>query len=157
MDSFEKSMMVCSDLFGRDFQFILATVKGKRPFLRAVDTYYENGEFWIVTHARSNKVRHIEENPNVALCNNFYSFQGNAVNAGHPLIEANQKIREKLIKEFEPWYFAHNNEKDENMCYIKIVLNEGFFYKEGKGYKVDFNQKTAKEFPFEPNVVIINE
>lgn len=36
---------------------------------------------------------------------------------------------EKLISAFKPWYFKHNNENDENMCYIKIELTNGFFIK----------------------------
>lgn len=156
MDLFEKSMNILSDLFGRDFQFSLATVKDNKPSIRVVDTYYENGAFWIVTYALSNKVKDIENNSEVALCNHFYSFKGNAYNAGHPLKEENKKIREQLIKVFETWYFAHNNENDKNMCYIKIELTEGFFFKDGKGYKVDFINTKAEEFPFTPDVVVIN-
>jgi general stress protein 26 len=129
----------------------LATVKDNKPSNRVVDTYYEDGVFWVVTYGLSNKVKAIEENCNVALCNNFYSFKGSAFNVGHPLKEENKKIRERLIKEFEPWYFAHNNENDENMCYVKIVLTEGFFHKDGQGYKVDFTNKKAEEFPFAPD------
>ena len=156
MNSYEKSLTVLSDLFGKDFQFSLATSVNDKPSIRVVDTYYENGVFWIVTYAKSNKVKEIEANPNVALCNYFYSFTGKAINAGHPLKTENEEIRKKLIKVFEPWYFAHNNENDENMCYVKVVLTNGFFFKNGKGYKVDFEKKTSKEFPFNPDVVVIS-
>ena len=49
----------------------------------------------------------------------------------------------------------HNAENDENMCYIKIELTSGFFYKDGIGYKVDFISKKAEAFPFDFNPVII--
>ena len=49
---------------------------------------------------------------------------------------------------FSSWYFKHNNENDKNMCYIKIDLSHGFFYKDGTGYDVDFINKQATEFPF---------
>lgn len=154
MELFEKSRNVLTDLFSRDFLFSLATVKDQKPAVRVIDTYYENGVFWVVTYALSNKVKEIEANPNVALCNNFYSFTGNAYNVGHPLKDENREIREKLIKVFEPWYFAHNDENDKNMCYVKIELTSGFFHKDGKGYKVDFVNKTAEEFPFTPVVEV---
>lgn len=156
MELFERSMAILSDLFGRDFQFSLATVKDGKPSIRVVDTYYENGEFWVVTHPQSNKVKEIEDNSNVALCNYLYSFKGNAHNVGHPLKEENKVIRDRLIKVFESWYFAHNNENDKNMCYVKIELTEGFFFRDGKGYKVDFINKTAKEFPFDPDIAVIS-
>ena len=35
------------------------------------------------------------------------------------------------------------------MCYVKIQLEHGFFYKDGKGYKVDFLSEEAEEFPFD--------
>lgn len=148
MNVYEKSIQVLTELFSKDCTFSLATVKEDMPAVRVVDTYYENGVFWIVTYAKSNKVNEITANPKVALCNNFYSFKGKAFNVGHPLDKANQEIREKLIEVFKPWYFAHNNEDDENMCYVKVELENGFFYKDGKGYKVQFTDKNAEEFPF---------
>ncbi len=154
MSVFEKSMNVMETLFARDYQFALATTKDDKPSVRVIDTYYDNGCFYIVTYAESKKVKELESNNHVALCNKFYSFSGIAQNVGHPLKPENSEIREKLIKAFEPWYFKHNNEKDEKMCYIKIELSNGFFYKDCIGYKVDFIAKEAEEFPFEFDIVL---
>lgn len=154
MDSFEKSLKVLEDLFAKDYQFALATCDDNTPSVRFVDTFYDNGSFYVVTHNTSLKILEIELNEKVALCNNCYRFNGVAHNIGHPLKEENKKIREKLIKVFEPWYFAHNNEQDKNLCYLKIDLNHGFFYKDGIGYDVDFITKKANEFPFEFNIVM---
>lgn len=156
MPAYQKSLEVLKELFGRDYTFVLATVHENIPSQRVVDTYYTEGTFWIVTYSNSNKVKELEENPNVSLCNNFYSFKGKAYNVGHPLQENNKEIREKLIKVFEPWYFAHNNEQDDNMCYVKFEPEEGFFHKDGTGYKVNFMEKTAAEFPFAPEIEMIN-
>lgn len=152
MIMYDKSLEVLENLFTKDCTFMLATSTEDKPSLRVVDTYYENGVFWIVTYATSQKVKEIEKNPNIALCNNFYKFRGKAYNTGHPLDKNNQEIREKLIKVFEPWYFAHNNENDENMCYVKVIPESGFFHKDGTGYEVDFLQKTAKDIPFAPSI-----
>ncbi len=153
MSVYEKSLSILKELFGKDCQFSLATACDNVPSLRVVDVYYENSSFWIVTYSKSNKVRDIESNPHVALCNFLYSFSGKAYNVGHPLKEKNKVMRDKLIEIFEPWYFAHNDENDSNMCYVKVELTSGFFYKDGTGYKVDFIEKTAEEFPFEPNII----
>ena len=155
MNTYEKSLKVLEELFGRDDQFSLATVRGHSPSIRVVDTYYSERAFWIVTYALSNKVKEIEENPNVALCKGFYNFTGKAYNAGHPLEKKNLFIREKLVEAFKPWYFAHNNEGDENMCYIKVELEKGFFHRDGRGYKVDFINQQAETFPFAPDVLEI--
>lgn len=155
MQVYEKSSKVMNELFARDYQFALATSHNNIPSARFVDTYFDDGCFYIVTYAKSRKVLELEQNENVALCNNLYRFQGVAHNLGHPLKPQNSKIREKLISAFEPWYFKHNDENDENMCYIKIDLLNGFFYRDGIGYKVDFKARYAEEFPFESDVVIV--
>ena len=143
------------ELFAKDYQFALATSNNNIPSIRFVDTFYDNKCFYIVTYAKSKKVKEIEINPNVSLCNKSYIFSGIAYNIGHPLKSHNSQIREKLINAFESWYFKHNNENDENMCYVKIVLTSGFFYKDGMGFKLDFKSQKADEFPFEFDIVLI--
>ena len=154
--NYERSLEVLNELFGRDYTFVLATVQENQPSQRVVDTYYCDQAFWIVTYALSNKVKELRNNPNVSLCNSFQIFRGKAYYMGHPLQEENKEIREKLIQVFEPWYFAHNNEQDQNMCYVKIELEQGFFHKDGIGYKVNFIEKEAEEFPFSPQIEMIS-
>lgn len=154
MTAYEKSLMVLTDLFGRDYQFALATAKEHVPSVRVVDTYYEDGVFYIVTYRNSQKAQEICANERVALCDQLYRFSGTAHVIGHPLQEENSLIRSKLIRVFEPWYFKHNDENDANMCYIKIEPDHGFFYQDGTGYKVDFQNKTAEEFPFVFEMVV---
>ncbi len=145
---YEKSLVVLNELFGRDCQFALATSKADVPSVRVVDTFYDDGAFYIVTHARSQKAMEIRANERVALCDKLYRFSGTARSVGHPLLHENSRIRSKLIRAFEPWYFKHNDENDTDMCYIRIEPDTGFFYKDGTGYQVDFRQKTAEEVPF---------
>jgi hypothetical protein len=38
------------------------------------------------------------------------------------------------------------------MCYVEIKLIDGFFYKDGTGYKVNFEEKTAEVCPFERDI-----
>ncbi len=152
MTDYQQSLEVMRQLFQKDCTFVLATAKNNVPSQRVVDAYFYNGEFWIVTYAKSNKFLEISQNPNVSLCNNFHIFQGKAYNEGHPLLSQNKEIRENLIKVFEVWYFAHNDENDENMCYIKVVPQKGFFHKDGKGYGVDFINQRVKIIPFSRDI-----
>lgn len=156
MTEYEQSLDVLLRLFQRDYTFVLSTAKDNVPSQRVVDTYFYGGEFWIVTYAKSNKFLEIAQNPNVSLCNNFNIFCGKAYSAGHPLDTQNKEIREKLIKVFEVWYFAHNDESDENMCYIRVAPQKGFFHDKGKGYSVDFINKSAKIIPFSPQIEMTN-
>ena len=156
MNAYEEGLEVLETLFARDYQFALATSNNNIPAVRFIDTFYDNGAFYIVTSQKSNKVKEIEHNPIVSLSKDLYRFTGVARNIGHPLLKENIKIREKLIKVFEPWYFAHNNENDENMCYIKVDLSQGLFYKDGTGYKVNFKNKTAEKFSFLFDIVKID-
>ena len=156
MNAYEEGLGDLETLFARDYQFALATSNNNIPAVRFIDTFYNNGAFYIVTYGKSDKVKEIEHNPVVSLSKDLYRFTGTARNIGHPLLKENLKIREKLIKTFEPWYFAHNNGNDENMCYIKVDLNQGLFYKDGTGYKVNFDNKTAEKFPFVFDIVKID-
>ncbi|MDO5292544.1 MAG: pyridoxamine 5'-phosphate oxidase family protein [bacterium] len=156
MSTYQTSLTVLEELFQRDYQFVLSTCKNNMPSSRCVDTYYSDGSFWIVTYAKSQKVTEIMHNPYVSLCSNLFRFSGKAYNCGHPLQEENAAIRSELIKAFEPWYFKHNDEGDQAMCYVKVELEHGFFFKDGKGYEVDFLAQEAKEFPFKTDIMLLN-
>lgn len=146
MDEYKKSLKVMEELFAKDCIFAFATSKDNIPSARYLDTYYENEAFYIVTYTTLEKVKEIELNPHVALCHMGYRFTGIAKNIGHPLAPENQAIREKLIKEFEPWYFAHNDEDHKEMCYIKVDLINGslMFDTDPTVYKIDFKNKKAE-------------
>lgn len=149
MGNYENAIKAMRELFERDYQFALATSDNNVPSVRFVDTYFDGNSFYVVTYAKSQKVKEILKNPSVALCGRkAFVFYGKANKIGHPLLPENKLIREKLIVAFEPWYFKHNNENDENMCYIKIEPSNGFFHKDGTGYKINFDDTTVEEFPF---------
>lgn len=157
-NSFEAAQRAMTALFAKDSQFALATAMENIPSVRYVDTFYDEGCFYIVTSAASRKVHEISENPHVSLCSRkMHAFSGIAENIGHPLRPENRKIREKLIHAFEPWYFKHNDEKDENLCFVRVKLESGFLQKNGTGYKVNFAQKTAVEFPFSFDTVLTDD
>lgn len=60
-----KARRIMDERFGRDTLIALATVDGNIPNVRTVNAYYENGAFYVITHAQSNKMKQIAENPNV--------------------------------------------------------------------------------------------
>ena len=46
--------------FGKDTIIALATTEQETPYVRYVNAYYENGAFYIITYALSNKMQHIK-------------------------------------------------------------------------------------------------
>lgn len=135
--------------FGKDCQFALATAADGRPTVRFVDACCFGGGFHIVTNAASRKARQIQVNPNVSLTSRrMHTFTGKAHLIGHPLEPQNAQVRERLIEAFRPWYFRHNDESSADMCYIRVDPEEGFFHRDGVGYRIDFLKKSAEAFPF---------
>lgn len=158
MTDYENAISVMKEMFSRDYQFALSTAKDNIPSARYVDTFFDGESFYTVTYKLSQKAVEIADNPNVSLCcQRMHTFSGQAYLIGHPLDPENAAIRSALIKAFEAWYFKHNNEADENMCYIKINPTVGFFHKDGIGYKIDFTEKTVKAFPFAFDTVLMGE
>ena len=158
MNHYLNAIKVMETLFSKDVQFALATSVNDYPTVRYVDTCYDDGCFYVVTYELSRKCQAIKKNPHVSLCHRqMYSFSGQAVNLGHPLKKENEAIREKLTKAFEPWYFKHNDETDQYMCYLKIVLDNGFVYQNGTGYRINFDKKTAIAFPFQFDIALTDD
>ncbi|ADL06747.1 hypothetical protein [Lacrimispora saccharolytica] len=50
--------------------------------------------------------------------------------------------------------FKHNDDNHKAMCYVKIDVENGFFYQDGTGYKVDYVNRTAETFPFVFDIVL---
>ena len=136
MNNYEKAMAKLEEKFGnyKDNVLGLATVaietnsKGApRPVVRDVDAYYEDGAFYLTTNAQSNKVLQIAQNNEVAIAVNFewFTATGTGENLGWVMKSENAELRTKLRKAFEAWYDKANNEKDENLCILKIELKDG--------------------------------
>ena len=101
--------------------------------------YYENGSFYIITYALSNKMRQIAGNPEVAVCGEWFTGHGIAENMGHILKEENEDIADKLRVVFDEWYGnGHIDESDSNTCILRIKLTEGDLADHGTWYHIDW-------------------
>ena len=103
------------DRFGCDTVIAVATVEDGRPYVRNVNSYYENGSFYIITYALSNKMRQIAGNPEVAVCGEWFTGHGIAENMGHILKEENVKATFFII--------GKNAERRKNL--LKREFDEG--------------------------------
>lgn len=134
-----KNIMV--ERFGRDTIIALATVEDDIPNVRYVNGFYEEGAFYVITYALSNKMKQIEKNPNVAIAGDWFTAHGKGVNLGYFEKEENAEIAEKLRKAFSEWIDnGHNNFDDINTCILCIRLTDGILFSHGMRYDIDFSE-----------------
>ena len=135
----EKALQVLMERFGKDTLISVATVCENMPSVRIVDGYYEDGAFYSVTSARSKKMRQIAENPNVAICGEWFTARGTGSNIGWIRAEENAEIAAKLRTAFAAWYDnGHTDETNTNTCILKILLKDGEVWSSGEKHVFDF-------------------
>lgn len=94
---------ILNERFGHDTLIALATANGNLPSVRTVNAYYDEGAFYIITYALSNKMKQIEANPAVAICREWFTAHGKGLNLGWFCKKENKEIAEKLKKAFSGW------------------------------------------------------
>ncbi len=132
----QEAEKIMIERFGRDTIIALSTVEKNTPYVRYVNAYYENSAFYIITHALSNKMKHIENNSTVAIAGDWFTAHGKGVNLGYFGKEENVEIADKLKKAFAEWIDnGHNNFDDENTIILRIKLTDGRLFSHGTKYE----------------------
>lgn len=130
----EKIMIEC---FGKDTVVALATVENGVPCVRNVNAWYENGAFYVITDARSNKMKQIENDPTVAIAGDWFTAHGRGINLGWFGKAENRAISEKLKMAFSEWIDnGHNDFEDENTIILCIELTDGLLLSHGTRYEI---------------------
>ena len=123
--------------FGKDTVISLATAENGVPYVRYVNAYYENGAFYTITYARSNKMRQIAGNPVVAIAGEWFTAHGRGVSLGFFGKKENQEIAGKLKTVFAAWIDnGHNDFSDENTIILRIELTDGLLFSQGTKYQI---------------------
>lgn len=129
----EKNMV---ERFGKDTVIALATTENGIPSVRYVDAFYENGAFYVITYALSNKMKHIKNNPIVAIAGEWFTAHGKGINLGYFGKPENKAIAEKLKIAFAGWIDnGHVNFDDENTIILRIELTDGLLLSHGTRYE----------------------
>ena len=122
--------------FGKDTVIALATIENGIPYVRNVNAYYENGAFYIITYALSNKMKHIGSNPTVAIAGDWFTAHGKGINLGYFGKKENEAIAKKLRTAFAEWIDnGHNNFDDENTIILCVELTDGLLLSHGTRYE----------------------
>ncbi len=132
----QEAEKVMIERFGKDTIISLATVENEVPYVRYVNAFYENGAFYIITHALSNKMKHMQNNSVIAIAGEWFTAHGKGINLGYFGKEDNHVIAEKLKKVFAEWIDnGHNNFDDENTIILCVELTEGQLLSHGARYE----------------------
>ena len=127
---------IMNERFGRDTVIALATVEHETPYVRNVNAYYENGSFYAITYALSNKMKQMEKNANVAIAGDWFTAHGKGENLGYFGSEENHVIAEKLRSVFAGWIGNGDNDfDDENTVILRIRLTDGLLLSHGTRYE----------------------
>ena len=134
-----ESKKIMNERFGKDNIIALATVDADVPYVRNVNAFYEDGAFYIITYALSNKMNQITKNPTVAIAGDWFTAHGKGINLGYFGKPENKDISEKLKRAFHTWIDnGHKNFDDENTCILCIQLTDGVLFSHGTRYDIDF-------------------
>ena len=129
---------IMMERFGKDTIISLATTENATPYVRYVNAYYENGSFYIITHALSNKIKHIKANPVVAIAGEWFTAHGRGVSLGYFGKKENCVIAEKLKKVFAEWIDnGHTDFSDENTIILCVQLTKGILFSHGTRYDME--------------------
>lgn len=127
---------IMTERFGKDTVIALATEENGIPYVRYVNAYYENGAFYIITHALSGKMKQMQKNPNAAIAGEWFTAHGKGVNLGYFGREENRSIADKLKEAFSEWIDnGHNDFSDENTVILYIELTDGLLLSHGTRYE----------------------
>ncbi len=122
--------------FGRDTIIALATTENEMPYVRYVNAYYENGSFYIITHALSNKMQHIKADPVVAVAGEWFTAHEKGISLGYFGKIENGMIAEKLKKVFTEWIDnGHTDFDDENTIILRVELTDGLLFSHDTRYE----------------------
>lgn len=130
---------ILTERFGKDTLIALATESGGTPYVRAVNAYYENGAFYVITHALSNKMRQLAQNPAAAIVGDWFTAQGTGVSLGYIGKAENRRIAGRLKEVFASWLDnGHVDLRDENTVLLCIRLETGVLFSHGTRYDIEF-------------------
>lgn len=136
-----EALEIMNERFQRDSIIALATIDGGFPCVRNVNAYYQDGAFYVITHAKSGKMQQIEKTPAVAIAGEWFTARGQGVNMGCFEKPENAPIAAALKMAFAAWIDnGHNDFGDEGTIILAIRLTDGVLLSNGRRFDIDFTK-----------------
>ena len=128
---------IMMERFGKDTVIALATIEKEVPYVRYVNAYYENGAFYIITYALSNKNQTYRKQS--CCCNSWWVVYGTWKGAAIWAILEKKRIvwlLKKLKNVFAEWIDnGHTDFNDENTIILRVELTDGLLLSHGTRYE----------------------
>ncbi len=125
--------------FGRDCLIALATVREGKPQVRAVNAYYQDGAFYVVTNASSKKMRDIAADPSIAIAGDWFTAQGRGEDLGEFRSEQNAPLAGKLKTVFAAWIGnGHSDLESPDTHILRLRLERGLLLSNGHRIELTF-------------------
>lgn len=125
------------DRFKKGQLIAMATSIDNKPYVRAVNAYYEEGVFYVMTDASSGKMKQIEMNPEVAICGQLLNGRGTAENIGHVLKPEHAELMKTLRVALAEWYsYGRVDEENPDTVILKIRLTQVTVIDEGNKHEL---------------------
>lgn len=139
----EKATQILQENIGQDKLMALATRNGEGVAVRTVNVFTDQGCFYFITEADSNKYRQMSENEQVALSVDAIQIAGSVTLLDHPCSASNQAIA-KVIEAQLPQRLARYA-ANPVMRLIKVTPAQASFIllHTGDGYVIDFAEHQA--------------
>ena len=84
-------------------------------------------------------MRHIRENPTIAICGEWFTANGVGESLGYVCAKENKELAQKLREVFKEWYYnGHTDESDVNTCILRVKLTDGVLLSQGVRYEIEF-------------------
>lgn len=135
----QRTEAILLERFSKDSLISLAISVENVPYVRTVDAFYDDGAFYVLTHALSGKMKQIEKNPIVAVSGEWFTAHGRGIYLGWFGSDKNKSIAEKMRIVFADWIDnEHSNFEDKNTIILRIELTKGVLFSDGIRYEIDF-------------------
>ena len=118
---YEEAERIMAERFGKDTVIALATEENGIPHVRYVNAYYENGAFYSITYALSNKMKQLACNPVAAIAGEWFTVHGKAIHLGYFGKPDTLVIAQTLRKVFSEWIDPGRTHIEVDNCLLLCV------------------------------------
>ena len=133
----EQAEKIMKERFSKDTVIALATTEDGVPYVRYVNSYYEDGCFYTITYALSNKMKQIEKNSVVAIAGDWFTAHGKGINLGFFGSKENEVISKKLRAAFAQWIDnGHSDLSGKNTVILCVKLTDAVLLSHGTKYEL---------------------
>ncbi len=134
---------VMQENFGHIVEMCLASCVDNKVTVRDLNTYYNDGKFYVLSKSTNSLVHDIAINPRVGLCHGSHNIYGNARSLGHPLEAKNAALRKLLKKQFSLNYDEYITEHNPEMRIVEITVTQAETFSRFHRYEIDFEKGEA--------------